>query len=61
MNHPEVSSELNEIIDFVEQAQIVDIWCHGCKMYRQMNAVYAKHVKNGLDSCRFCRNGGMLD
>lgn len=60
MNHPEAPKELQEIIDFVEGTKMVDVWCNGCQIYRQMNAVFAEHVKNGLQSCRFCRDGGML-
>lgn len=56
MHHPELPSELNDLIDFVENQQIVDVWCRGCKMYRQMNGVYVKYVTSaGIGSCRFCR------
>lgn len=57
MQHPEIPSELNELIDFVESQGIVDVWCCGCQMYRQMNEVYSKYIPdNQIKQCRFCRD-----
>lgn len=55
MIHPENSEEINSVISFVEESEVVPVWCHGCQMERTMNAAYAPYVqKMGLRSCRFC-------
>lgn len=59
--HPETPPELREIIESVEKATITDVWCHGCGMHRQMNAIFSQYVTDGIQSCRFCRDGGMLN
>jgi hypothetical protein len=60
MIHPENSDEINAIISFAEGAETVPVWCHGCEMERKMNEIYAPYVQHiGLQSCRFCRDGGM--
>jgi hypothetical protein len=60
MIHPENSDEINAIISFAENSETVPVWCNGCSMERKMNAIYAPYVQHiGLESCRFCRNGGM--
>lgn len=56
MMHPENSDQINSLIGYVELAEVVSVWCHGCQMERTMNAVYAPYVQDiGLKSCRFCR------
>lgn len=55
MSHPELGDELREIIEMANNASIVDIWCNGCGMYRQMNNNYSKYVSR-LQGCRFCRS-----
>lgn len=59
--HPEIPQDLQEIIQLVEESKVTDVWCHGCGMYRQMNANFSQYVTNGIQSCRFCRDGGMLN
>lgn len=55
MGHPENSKELNELIDYVEKQEVIDVWCKGCEMYRVANSAYAKYLKGEIESCRFCR------
>jgi hypothetical protein len=56
MVHPENSDEINLLISSVETSETEPVWCHGCKMERKMNAIYAPYVQHiGLQSCRFCR------
>ena len=55
MIHPENSEGLNEIIAFVEKQELIDVWCTGCQMYRQANAVYGRYLQGEIGSCRFCR------
>lgn len=54
MIHPEAPEGINEVIDFVEKQEVVDVWCKGCQMYRKMNGAYAVYVSE-LRECRFCR------
>ena len=56
MQHPENSPEINELIGYVESSELVEVWCHGCRCNRAMNAVYAPYVQLiGIRECRFCR------
>ena len=55
MIHPENDEGLNEIINFVEKQELIDVWCHGCQMYRKANAVYGKYLQGEIVNCRFCR------
>lgn len=57
MDHPENSKELNELIQFVEKQELIDVWCKGCEMFRKANAAYAKYLSGEIESCRFCREG----
>lgn len=59
MIHPEADNELNKIIEFVEQQELIDVWCLGCGIYRKANAVYAKYLQGEIKSCRFCRGEGV--
>ena len=47
--HPENEEWVNELIDFVESVELVDVWCKGCGAYRKMNAEYAKYIIGGID------------
>ena len=53
--HPENEPWVNELIDFVESMEVVDVWCKGCGAYRKMNANYAKHIIGGIENCGKCR------
>ena len=53
--HPENEEWVNELIDFVESMDVVDVWCKGCGAYRKMNANYAKHLSGEIESCGKCR------
>ena len=55
MHHPEAPDCINELIDFVEKQEMIDVWCKGCKMYRKMNGAYGAYVSE-LQECRFCRS-----
>jgi hypothetical protein len=52
--HPENEAIINDLIDEMNAINLVDVWCNGCQMYRQVNKVYAPYITT-LDSCRFCR------
>lgn len=56
MNHPENGKELNDLIDFVEKQEMIDVWCKGCQMFRQANSAFAKYLNGEIESCRFCRD-----
>ncbi len=58
MIHPENSEGLNDIIEFVEKQELIDVWCRGCQMFRKANAVYAKYLNGEIGDCRFCRGEG---
>lgn len=53
--HPENDDSLNELINFIEKQEMIDVWCTGCQMYRKANGVFAKYLNGKIDSCRFCR------
>ena len=53
--HPENEPWVNELIDFVESMDVVDVWCEGCGAYRKMNANYAKYIIGGIKDCGKCR------
>lgn len=53
--HPENEEWVNELIDFVESMEVVDVWCEGCREYRKMNANYAKYIIGGIKDCGKCR------
>ena len=53
--HPENDKETNELIEWVEKQEVVDIWCNGCKAFRKMNAVYAPYLNGEIDKCKECR------
>lgn len=55
MIHPENDPELNELINFVESQQTIQVWCKGCELPRTANAVFAKYLNGQIDECRFCR------
>jgi hypothetical protein len=56
MQHPENSEELNSLIEMVEGASMMKVFCHGCQQPREMNSAYAKWTAGGISSCRFCRD-----
>jgi hypothetical protein len=56
MIHPENDNKLNEIIEFVEKQETIEVWCKGCEMFRVANSVYAKYLSGEIESCRFCRD-----
>jgi len=58
MIHPENSEGLNNIIEFVESQQLIDVWCNGCQMFRKANSAYAKYLNGEIQGCRFCRGEG---
>lgn len=53
--HPENEPWVNELIDFVESMDVVDVWCKGCGAYRKMNSNYAKYLSGEIESCGKCR------
>ena len=55
MKHPENEPWVNELIDFVESMDVVDVWCKGCSEYRKMNSNYAKYLSGEIESCGKCR------
>lgn len=55
MIHPENDDKLNDIIQFVEKQELIDVWCRGCQMYRKANGVYGKYLQGEIGDCRFCR------
>lgn len=59
MQHPENSKELNDLIEFVESQQLIDVWCKGCEMFRKANSIYAKYLNGEIQNCRFCRGEGV--
>lgn len=60
MDHPEAPPQISKIIEFVESQPVVDVWCKGCRMHRKMNGAYSRYIPNNeIESCRFCRDGGM--
>jgi nitrogen regulatory protein PII len=58
MIHPEMSDNVKEVFKAVENSDIVLVMCKGCGHPRPINAEYAAYVKDGIESCRFCRDGG---
>lgn len=59
MIHPENSEGLNDIIEFVEKQELIDVWCKGCQMFRKANSVYAKYLNGEISECRFCRQNNV--
>ena len=53
--HPENDKETNELIEWVEKQETVDIWCNKCEAFRVMNAVYAPYLNGEINSCKECR------
>ena len=53
--HPENEEWVNELIDFVESVELVDVWCKGCGASRKMNAEYAKYLDGEIKTCGKCR------
>lgn len=60
--HPEVPDALNQqmkaltdMCDDIERTPLGLVWCHGCGAQRAVNAAYLPYLKNGIQSCRFCR------
>lgn len=59
MIHPEnENEEVNELIEFIESQQTIDVWCTGCQAFRKANSAYAKYLKGEISGCRFCRGEG---
>lgn len=58
MIHPENGDDLNNLIEFIEKQELIDVWCKGCKSFRKANAVYAKYLGGEISGCRFCRGEG---
>lgn len=57
--HLELSDSSNEVIRFVKESQITLVMCKGCGCKRPINSEYAAYVVNGIESCRFCREGDL--
>lgn len=55
MIHPENGEELNDLIQFIEKQELIDVWCKRCKMFRKANSAYAKYLEGEIEQCRFCR------
>jgi len=55
MIHPENDNNLNDLIEFIEKQELIDVWCTGCEMFRKANSAYAKYLKGEISECRFCR------
>lgn len=55
MIHPENGEELNNLIQFIEKQELIDVWCKGCQMFRKANSAYAKYLNGEISECRFCR------
>lgn len=53
--HPENDEKTNELIEWVEKQELVDIWCNGCGAFRKMNAVYAPYLNGEIERCKVCR------
>lgn len=54
-SHPENDGPLNELIEFIERQETIDVWCKRCKVFRKANSVYAKYLNGEIEQCRFCR------
>lgn len=57
VTHPEIPSQVNDLTEFINKSSIALVMCHGCQVKRPINAEYAAYVMNGIESCRFCREG----
>lgn len=57
MKHPENEEWMNELTEFVEGMELVDVWCLGCNDWRKMNANYAKYLKGEIKNCAKCNWG----
>lgn len=55
MIHPENGEELNDLIQFIEKQELIDVWCKGCLMFRKANGAYARYLNGEISECRFCR------
>jgi hypothetical protein len=53
--HPENDGPLNELIEFIEKQETIDVWCIKCQAFRKANSVFAKYLNGEISSCRFCR------
>ena len=54
--HPEFEgTPEGELLKFIEQTEVVDVWCKGCGAFRKMNANYAKYLDGEIESCGKCR------
>lgn len=54
-SHPENDGPLNELIEFIERQELIDVWCRGCQCFRKANGAYAKYLGGEISECRFCR------
>lgn len=55
--HPEADPDIQELIDWVQSQELVDVWCNGCGCFRRMNGVYAKYLHGEIEHCGVCRKG----
>lgn len=52
--HPENSAEVNEMMEVVGRAEVIDVWCKGCEAFRPMNVIYAKYLSGEINNCSKC-------
>ena len=53
--HPENSPEVNELMDAIGKAEVVQVWCKSCEKFVPTNAAYAKYLSGEIESCSKCR------
>ena len=54
--HPEFEgTPEGELMKFIEQTEVVDVWCAGCESWTIMNAAYSKYCKGEIVACSRCR------
>lgn len=53
--HPESQEDVNELIEWIEKQEVVDVWCKKCEVFVKMNAVYAPYLDGEIERCGACR------
>jgi len=54
-SHPEADPLVQELINWVESQELVDVWCNGCGCFRKMNSGYAKYLEGEIEGCMKCK------
>jgi hypothetical protein len=55
--HPENDPAINDLIEFIESAEVGLVYCHGCRERVIVNAAYLPYIGlNGIKECQKCRN-----